>query len=472
MTSETHNGNKDSLTREQRRAVQAFGLAVGAGIIAYQAFFANFLSLFVHQIGFSSLLIGTLFLAIQLPAICQIWAARYADRHGCRRLLVNFLAWGPLTLAPFVLAPQAAQWFGRGLSAAGIFLGLVAFSLCSAIAMAAWMPMLRHNLPSAQKAQLVGRSNQIGMVLALVATLAYSLFLGKQPALWQFQVIFVVSALLAASRAAMLRNLRDVDISPDHRPAPLWHDLRELWANLSFRRLIVFQAIMAMALGIVLPFRPLYVKDLGFSTWFAAFVTSSLVLGAYAVMAQAWGRLADRYGSRGVFVVAGAGVTLAFLLPVLPRGNTTLDGAIIVVGFAAVPMWWAGFDSGSVHRLFSIVPRRNQSLYMALYLLSIGISMSLGSFLGGLLIEGVRPFLPEGGAGGFALALEYRIMFVVVSMLTGAGTLYSLRMRDMKELSTAELLLDLRLRTQRRLMNGRAAGPLRSVGEPSETDER
>jgi len=448
----TGEGRKPALTSDQRRAVRSFALANAANNISRQVICGQFLCLFAHGIGFSSVRIGMLSAMIHAAAIAYIWGARHADRHGCKRQIMTFFGLGPLALFPLLLAPQIKEWLGDRASVSGIFIGLAAYSLCTVIGMSAWMPLLRHNLPADRKAQLVGRINRISMSIGAATTLLCSLFLGKDTPVERFQVLFLGSALIAMSRAPVLRRLRDTERTAADEAGPLGRDLRELWANPAFRRLVILMCIFYLAAGLVAPFRAIYLTELGFSDSFAAFATTAMMLIAYALVTQKWGIIADRYGSRGIYVIAGIGVIIAQLVMILPRANGLLDGVIVVAGLAGVRAAMAGIDAGNIHRMFTVVPRRNQSLYLVFYMLSISVSMAIGSFVGGHLIRVTSRVLPEEiGASRFAAAPDYRIIFLVAAGVAALAVLYSLRLRGLREMSAVRMLRRLQLRILRRL---------------------
>ena len=451
--------------------VWGFALAAGAGSVAYNVLLGNFMVLFVHRIGFSPLLIGLVCLLVRLATLFQIWAGRYVDRHGCKKPLISAFAWGPILLVPFIFAPQFGRWLGEWATVTSVLLGLTTYVLVTYIAQAAWFPLLRHNLPPHRSMELVGRITQLAMLFGVIATAGFALMLTERPSVWRYQAIFIATALIAMARALWVRKVNDVPPLVDGAPEPVYKDLRGILSDLPFRRLLIFVAISYAAAGMVVPFRPLYVVALGFSERFAAILTVALIGASYAIVCRAWGILADRYGSRGIYVLAGVIVTVAHGIAVLPRRAGLLDAAILALGLMAVAVGWAGLDAANVRRLFVTVPRRNQALYMVVYVIVADISMAIGSFVGGVCVKAVQVLSGKAeDTGWFALALEYRVLFLVGAALTVIAVGYSRRMLDLKEISAPRLLSQIRLRTQRWLMNGGPAVFLRFRQDEEDRD--
>jgi MFS family permease len=446
---------REALSGEDRRAFRSLAKATAAGMILYQLYCSNFLSLFVHQMGMTPFMIGTLFLAIQIPALLQIWGAHYVDRHGAKKLLLRCLALSPVAVLPLVFAPQIGQWTHGSLALAAVFVGAVGFTVTGSLAGAPWLTLIRANLPAGRAAELLGRMNQIGQAIGIGATLGFGLFLGNTPALWRFQALFGFGALLALVRIFWFRPVKEYVPSPIEKESPYREVIWTALAMISFRRLLIFVFIVFFSAGIVVPFRPLYITELGFSTRFAAILTVPLVFAAYAISAEAWGRLADRYGSRGAYVLSCGGIMAGQLVMVAAHGRTVLDAAYLVAGLFLVPFFWAGVDAANMRRLYSIIPERNQSMFLVLYAITVSSAMSLGSFAGGALVKLMMPLTESvAGTGPFAISLHYRVLFAIAGAGFFVAIAYSRRMLKLKEISTTRLLLFTRIRIQRRLMNG------------------
>ena len=428
------------------------------GILVYFALYSSVLWLFVERLGFSSSLIGALSFAIQMPIFVQLWAARHADRHGAKAMMATFLLWGPLTLLPFLFAPELGKWLGSWATVTGVFAGMIGYGITTFIAFAAWAALVRRNVPERRASEMVGRMSQIGMAVSVVATFGFGCFLGKNPELWRFKAIFLFGAGLAILRIIWLKKVRDIEPASAKHPTTLWADLKKTWSNRPFWRLVLFAIHSHITLGILAPFRPLYVKALGCTDWFAVTATLPCILAAYGVVAHAWGILADRYGSRSVYVLAGSVGILGQLVLILPQNNSIPNGTLLLVGLMMYPMAIAGIEAGNTRRLFTVVPQENQSLFMSIMTIAMVAGMAIGGLLGGIFLDCVRPLLPETAGGNwFARGLEYRLLFLLSAGITIAATGYSRRMRDLKEISTPRMLLYMRLRAQRWLMRGRGA---------------
>jgi MFS family permease len=398
----------------------------------------GFLSIYVDKLGFSPLLIGTLFQIMQLPVLLAPFAARYMDRHGCKRPLITSFLICPIALIPFVLAPQLGDRFGEWAMFAGVFFGLTAFSGIERWGQAGWMPLLRRNLPEDRSTGCVGHINAYSFFTATLILLGASLLINADTPMSRFQLIFAFIVFGLAVRGLFLLRMADVTPHPGAKQEILWTSLMGAWRNVPFRRLCTFIVMIWFARGVTVPFQPLFLKALGFGDQTAFLVTVPFALLTYALTARKWGAMVDKSGSRAAYSIAGPGVALCFLLLLTPSEAAFFDGILFCLWFGLSLIFWGGFDAANLFRLFKIVPEKNASFYMSLHGLCMIGASSAGSFAAGLLIAILRVFVP---ATGSATRFECRFLFATAAVIVLVGTLYSRTLRNLKEVSAPGLIV-------------------------------
>jgi len=155
----------------------------------------------------------------------------------------------------------------------------------------------------------------------------------------------------------------------------------------------------------------------------------------------------------------------------LPTGHTHKDAVLFCLGIFLVASCWGGIDAGNTRRLYTMAPERNQSLYLVLYTLTASMALSIGAFLGGVIVKVVRAYAVEPGATGWGNALDYRVLFLCAAALIVLGIGYSRRMLAMDEIPTARLMIFLRLRMQRWLMTDMPGTIVRTIARKGEEAE-
>lgn len=443
--------------------MRRFAGAAALGQVAFQVLRNNFLTLYASRLGFSTGLIGILVSTGYMATVVRIWGARRADRLGCKKQMIPLVMWGPLTLLPLILAPQIGRWFGREVMILSLFVSVMSHAAIASFALVGWRPLLRRNLPSGKAIELLGVIYRAARICSVVVLVALSLLLGRDAALRQFQVVFFLAALAASLRAFFLRDLKDVEVRAHDLPLSLRKDIVAILANPYFRRLLTITAAWYFAAGLMATYRPLYLKELGFSDTFTVLVTSGLLVATVGVTMPFWGRLSDKYGSRGVYTLAAVGAAVGNIILAQPRADRFIDGVPVVLGIGLIAVAGGAFLAADTRRVFTITPRRNQSLYMMVHLVTMTSSFAAAVFLGGQLLGGLAAWIPTDVIPcHFAEAPHYRCGFLISAAVFAAVAVLTQTLRDLKEVSAARLLFYMRLRAQRRLMSlwpGSLLGP-------------
>ncbi|MGF6877917.1 MFS transporter [Paraburkholderia sp. MM5477-R1] len=196
-------------------------------------------------------------------------------------------------------------------------------------------------------------------------------------------------------------------------PTHLQHDARPRGyaeRNLQYwRRNLVVCVIGSfttlVSLSMLLPFLPLYVRQLGVSSPSAVIQWSGIAFGATflgtALTAPLWGRLADRFGRKPMLVRAAIGMALVMSLIGVAHNVYELVALRLIAGLVG------GYASASTVMVGTQAPRERAG--WALGILSTGALAGnlVGPLIGGVLPDwiGVRGTFFAGGAMIAAAAL-------------------------------------------------------------------
>ena len=195
---------------------------------------------------------------------------------------------------------------------------------------------------------------------------------------------------------------------PPLKPAPPSHvsdSVSPSWRT-SLTVVCVAQATAMLAFGFVLPFLPLYLRELGVTPdsavvfWSGALVTSTGI--SLAIFSPIWGALADRHG-RKVMVLRSlvvGGVVIALM------GLVQNVGQFLVL--RVLQGVFTGTIAASTALVATIVPRDRIAASMGQLQTSVYVGIAAGPVLGGLIAQAV------GIRGTF---------FVAGAMLIAAGLL-------------------------------------------------
>jgi DHA1 family multidrug resistance protein-like MFS transporter len=160
----------------------------------------------------------------------------------------------------------------------------------------------------------------------------------------------------------------------------------------------------------VLPFLPLYVRELGVETPEAAALWAGVLIGISPLvagfLAPVWGRLADRYGHKGVAVKAlVAYVALLALCAAVTRVEQLL---VLRVGLGL----FGGLGPLGLAMAAAQAPREDTGRAVGLVQAAQILSAAIGPLAGGLLADAIgmrRTFLVAAGVVAFTLLLVLRL---------------------------------------------------------------
>lgn len=187
--------------------------------------------------------------------------------------------------------------------------------------------------------------------------------------------------------------------------------------------------VVFLAFAFVLPFMPLYVRELGVADEEQAALWAGVLIGIApllaGLMAPVWGRLAERHGHKRMAVRALASYVLLLALSALVTSPWQLLLLRASVGL------FGGIGPLGLAMATSLAPREETGRAVGLVQSAQILSAAVGPFVGGLLADwigiratffitaalcgvallGVARFYEEAGAGGHAMPLADRLSF-------------------------------------------------------------
>ena len=143
--------------------------------------------------------------------------------------------------------------------------------------------------------------------------------------------------------------------------------------------------LTAVGFSSILPFLPLYVKDLGSSTGASIELLSGLVFSAQAftmmLASPIWGSLADRYGRKLMVVRSTIGGSVLLL------GMAFVQSAEQLILLRALQGGITGTLAASNALVAAIAPRERSGYAMGLLTVAVGSGVAIGPLIGGAVAD-------------------------------------------------------------------------------------
>jgi MFS family permease len=431
---------KNSVTRE---AIHNTILAQATGLILPQVLFqGGVISLLVLTLGGSEFEIGIIFTVFNLCAIVQLFAAPYVDVGSKKKILyVSLFAAAVIISLIFLIYPidrflgdKATLWFLVAL--------VFGYSAAVNVATASWFPLLTDIIPARIRGRFFGRMRMLWQLTSFLVTVLSGWFLGSNPTLARFYLVFTLGIVFHFARLYFIRRLPDPPPPRTGPPESLFRNLGRPLRDREFRTFLVFIFLVFGLNAATIPFViPFLKSDLGFPSSLSVYAAASIAFGSVLSLVW-WGKLADRFGNRFVFllsiVITAASFVVFALTP--PFGFDPRRAFIkAAVGFTLQGIGASGLGIGHTVRMMYEAPAEHRGSYMALVGVAIGLFTGIGPLLAGLALEHLPATLTLPGMQ----VLTKRFFFVTLALLTVSTLALLRRLRPIAERRTQEILKSL-----------------------------
>lgn len=377
---------------EKMRALR-WALGGGAANIVYVhlTFAGPVFLLFLDKLELNKRQIG---LVLSLVPFCNLIILLFAPAAAWIGFKRTYVAtW---TTRKFVMALlMATPWvlYKWGASAAFVFVAsvILLFAVCRALAMAGFVPWMQELVPNAVRGRFGAVEQLISIILGAAVLAAAGVFLGDDPQLSGFTVLFGVAFFFGLLSVVLYTRVPGgASIRGDTGQRA---DFASMFESLRDRQFLLFLAGgAAVALGwaplSVGAFAPLFFKEQVGLKPNQVLYFNSVLLAAGIFSGFLWGWAADRYGSKPVMLI-----TLAVLwcyplgLWILPRHDESAFYAALCLA-AIIGLALPGYSiSYSRLLMVRIIPPDRRSGYTAVHLASMGLMHGLAPLVAGVVIQ-------------------------------------------------------------------------------------
>jgi MFS family permease len=390
--------------------------------------------------------------------ILQIPAARFVERVGYRRFVMN--GWAArvvvqvgMTVVAFL--PDSIDRTTRIVLM--LFLSFV-FCILRGISACGMLPWFTHIVPEERRGEFLSR-DQIGIAFAGISSLlAYGLFFKGGLAWYSFGVIFSASTAAAFVSLFFLNRIPDVPVEKiptNANPLP-W---REMFFYPPFFKYIRYNIVINMALGASGVFWVRFFRSFlhvsNSNTLLNACASTVTLAGALFLIAP----VIDRAGNRQVLWLSG----LFFVVHFLGWG-------FVAAGVLPFSLWviaWQALTSGcggalwnlaNVRAIMGIVPAMGRPHFLALYSVASSLTIAIIPLLWGPVVDGLEDWRVPWGFWNWNI---FSIFYLVLALTIAAGLILLREVPEPKSLPWDVFMRELLVETPSRAVS-RLIGRLRS----------
>ena len=348
--------------------------------------------------------------------------------------IIKVFGWGwvirYIMLLPILFAPVLASKGSMGLAILLLIAGTAGFHISRGVAMIGNNPVLGllssggGDKPRSDQGRYLVNVSVVNSVAAIFANIVLAFMLGQQASLWTYAIAIGIGILSGLLGCVFLFKVPEPESFSGNNEQSLWNVTREALLKPEFRAFILTFMLLSFLSGMGRAFLPVYAKEV-FAQGDDAIMVYSIVAGLGSIAMGLITRLVvDRLGSKPLFIIYSMIGLISFLPIALIPGSAALMGAPAIIGlFLSVVHFLSSFgfageeNAGQVY-YFGLVPKEKMLDLAVIYNLAYGIGGSLGSFLGGGLLEVFSNVgLPQAGSFRLYYALiSVVLVFVIYSM--------------------------------------------------------
>ena len=404
-----------STTRQSIRNViigQAFGV-----VLEMLVYDGGVLALMILALGGGAFEVGLAATIMSGAVMMRILAAPRVDVRDRRRILLHGLTLGAVLSLGYLLFMPAERLGGPTVAIWCMLVVHLVVRCAISWGEAAWFPLIADMVPEQMRGRFFGALRLSWRATSTAAVLAAGWYLGSDPALWQFYPVLGIAIVGMFIRVVLMRRLPDFPSLRTGKPDPIVRSLRRPLGDQSFVRFMLIGMAVFGAQFLGLPFIVPYLNDtLGFPASWTMFAAAGLGIGQMLSLTR-WGRLADRWGNRFVFLLGILLCAAAFGFLVVTPAWRTSPAAAFVGGFAGTLLLGigsAGWQLAQTVRMLHVSPADQQGAYTAVFSMLTGAASAAMALMGGWTIDSLPDTVVIRGVGVETLRVYFSIVLGLV----------------------------------------------------------
>ncbi len=403
-------------------------------VLSFLLIGSNLIILYALKLGANNFIIGLLSSFLQIAYLFMLLGRNLIKRMGAVKLFGTFWTLRYILMLPVLSIPLIYQYTGNTVIPLAILIfSVLAFNISRGIAITSYNPIIGELAGDKDRANFLSKVQIINHLLVISTGVLIAFYLGKDAPIFKYTLFIAIGIVSGIIGSILIFKL----------PEPLSSDKgirKSFRKSISFtihskdlRRFFLSLFISSLAVAMLTPFVVVYFKNVyGNSDSQIIFFTVAGGFGAL-VMALINGFIMDRIGAKPLNLIYSFVISI-ILIPMLITPTFTTQ--IWQYGFACLILFFTymgtnGIFSTNQVYFFSLIKPEERLNLGILYFLTMGISGTIGSLLGGSLLEGLQKYLAENIVFAFrayfAILLGlYALTIILILMLKDVGA-YTVR---------------------------------------------
>jgi len=386
--------------------------------------------LYAKSLGAPATVLGVIASFSPLLTILQIPAARFLEKTGYKRFTI--CGWGLRTFCVFglVFLPLLHSLGNASKLWIVLFL-LFGFNLLRGVTSGAWLPWITELIPEQVRARFLSRDQIFVNAGSFAVFLACALILGKNPASWQFSMVFLLSTLGGWVSIFFLKRIPDIEPGEKMRKSNHRIPWKEIISFPPFLKFTLFMFLFCTSIASSGVFGIMFLKarvHLGDSL--ILYLTVLYFTGSL-VSLPLIPRTIDYAGSKAVILVSNSIFTLNFLVwalfaaEMVPASFPILCLLYFIGGISG-----AFFTVAQVRLMMNTTPVMGRSHFFAFFSALTSLGLGAAPVLWGIMIDALHGVHTVTGPVHWN---KFSIYYFIQLVLAAGITLFTLALHEKKK---------------------------------------
>jgi hypothetical protein len=393
--------------------------------ISFNLLSGNIITLYALKLGAGNILIGILSSFLYVSQLMPLLGRKLAPKTGMIRLMGGFWLLRYLLMIPLLFTPLAVL-SGHIVCALGLCtLSVFLFNVSRGLGITVYNPIIGSLATAEERGAFFSRIALVYHLAAIVVNIAIALLLGKNASFLTYTAFIgcgigsgIVSALILF-RVPEPHNARLM-----LNTGPLFTSLSKAYQRKSFRRFIFAHLSVFFIIAMIGPFLIVFMKKVYHQP--DSSIVYFIVIGSFGaiIMALASAFLLDRLGAKPLYFCYSLIIVLVMAISLTAPSAFGPFAFFIYASliFFLFRFGESGLTNAGLVYFFSTITENERLDLGAVYQIAMGLSASIGSVLGGFLLDGIEYITRMGSTGVFRiyfgglLAISLIIILLILRM--------------------------------------------------------
>ena len=368
-------------------------IAITFGMAFFTVYSGSPLNGYIRALGVGDLVYSIILALTVFGSFVQIISSYILENSaGRKKMFIISGIFQRLPLIPLGLAALIVPSSMNNLRVWIIICLMIVMSISGAFMNISYTSWVGSLIPQEIRGRFFSKRLRIATISAAITSVASGLLLDNVPGFAGYAILFIIVGILGLADVLCYIWVKYPFYEKPATKIPFAHLLKEPFKNRNYMRYVLFITLWTFSANISVPFFIVYMLENLKMSFLLIMLSNQFITNISTVLfIHLWGGIIDKYGNKPVMKICGLLISLlpAAWLFVTPK---TIFLIFIINFFGGII--WPCFDMVNLNLSIWLAPKKNRSIHIAVYSLSISILGVAAAYIaGGAIMQFTGPLL-------------------------------------------------------------------------------